>query len=83
MANESEPSLKRRHLGQAQAAESLGPKRQVGRSRRSELVWRECCPTGVAAEPKPRTMITSAERGKPVALPQGKANRKRSRWGCG
>ena len=26
---------------------------------------------------------TSAERGKPVALPRGKASRKMSRWGCG
>jgi hypothetical protein len=27
--------------------------------------------------------VTSAERGKPVVLPQGKANRKVSRWDCG
>jgi hypothetical protein len=27
--------------------------------------------------------VMSAERGKPVALPQGKASRKMSRWDCG
>jgi len=27
--------------------------------------------------------VGSAERGKPVALPRGKANRKGRRWGCG
>ena len=27
--------------------------------------------------------VTSAERGKPVVLPSGKADRKASRWGCG
>jgi hypothetical protein len=27
--------------------------------------------------------VTSAERGKPVVLPLGKARRKVSRWGCG
>ena len=27
--------------------------------------------------------VASAERGKPVVLPQGKASRKASRWDCG
>lgn len=27
--------------------------------------------------------VTSVERGKPVALPQGNVSRKASRWGCG
>src|SRR5262249_8506904 len=43
----------RRYKGQAQAAESLGPKRYVARSGCSELTRRSCRATGVETRPHP------------------------------
>jgi hypothetical protein len=44
-------------------------------------------PAADGAPPAERHDLTHAgtdeERGKPVVLPRGKANRKASRWGCG
>ena len=71
----------RRDVRQAEGAYTLEPK-----GKGSET-GAQASPDADEAPPAERSDLTHAEteteRGKPVALPEGKANRKGSRWSCG
>ena len=72
---------KRRDVRQAEDAMTLGPKGTWSG------IGVQASPVAEGAPPAERSDLTRAdtatERGKPVALPEGQAHRKASRWSCG
>src|SRR5215468_5392013 len=72
---------KRRHLEQAKGADRLGPKGKWPGPGAANSPGADVEPPAYGRDLT--HAVSATQRGKPVALPQGKASRKMSRWGCG
>ena len=80
MVNESELLINARFWRQAKDADRLEPK---GKWSGLEVTISSSVDVEPPAKRQNLTCSgTQAERGKPVILPQGKASREASRWGC-